>query len=156
LSRFREANRLALASGTMWTATVIDGTEAMIGPTFIPGQTACYTCFELRLEANLVEFDAYCRHRDFALREPGQRTRHVGAVLDLTAGYLGYDLFRLLTLGHGLTQGRYIRLNFTYGATETNDVLRLPRCPECGKAASGRPNAALFYTLDTVVEEVGV
>ncbi len=156
LSRFHAANKLALASGITWTAATIDGTEAMIGPTFIPGQTACYTCFELRLEANLVEYDAYCHHRDFSLTVPGRPRRHVGAVLDLAAGYLGYDLFRLLTLGHGLTQGRYIRLNLTYGAVELNDVLRLPRCPDCGKAASGRPNAALFYTLDKVVEEVGI
>jgi len=157
IGRLRRANELALLSGTQWTAAVIDGTEVMVGPTFVPGQSACYACFELRLEGNLLDYDGYRAHRDQLLTVGcGPSRGHPAALLDLAAGYVGYDLFRLLALGHGLTQGRLIRLNATYGAVEQSDVLRLPRCPICGKPARSRPNTAVFTTLEQVAQELGV
>ena len=52
-------NRAALKHSMPWSLVCFDGYEGWIGPTFVPGQTACFSCFQRRLFAGAAEPEAY-------------------------------------------------------------------------------------------------
>ena len=56
---FETINRLCLQSCTRWMRVSIEGTTAFLGPTLIPYQTACYNCYQRRVESNLPDYKDY-------------------------------------------------------------------------------------------------
>src|SRR5262245_32975405 len=45
---FEQVNAARLESGDRWLRVALVGTTGYLGPTFVPRQTACFTCLELR------------------------------------------------------------------------------------------------------------
>ncbi|PSP79384.1 hypothetical protein BRC81_05220 [Halobacteriales archaeon QS_1_68_20] len=128
----REINDQALETSTPWHLTQVYGLDGIVGPTILPGETACYECFEQRTLANVAEpagYEAYLdRHPDseaLAHRKLAPLSRQV-------AGYAVLDLMNYFSFGRGFTTGRVITVDGLDLSVETNDVLQLPRCPSCG------------------------
>ncbi len=54
LSRLREINKAAILKKQPWLQILpYDGRFSAIGPLFVPGETACYACFQLRRASNV-------------------------------------------------------------------------------------------------------
>ena len=138
-------NKAALRGSVPWSLVCLDGYEGWVGPTFVPGQTACFGCFQRRLFAGAAE----PKH---IFADPGVKVCRVpspwsagpetGAWVSLITSMFALELIaamqsRSFTLNNMLIVHR---LNLTF---QRESVLRLPRCPDCSPR-SGVPTANVF------------
>jgi bacteriocin biosynthesis cyclodehydratase domain-containing protein len=132
LSYFNEA---ALQTDVPLLPAQLNGTEAIVGPTIYPRQTACYTCYELRSRANEPFYDEYLAYEEYLDRTPHQR--RIGALRSscgLVANVVAWEAVRVLTefTLPGLA-GSILIVNLLTLETSTQKVFKLPRCPVCSR-----------------------
>jgi bacteriocin biosynthesis cyclodehydratase domain-containing protein len=138
-SFFDRVNRACLATGTRWMHVCFLGTSAELGPTIVPNQTACYTCFELRRQANQFDLDGYLAHRA-RIDERGSRVDEGGVApfLSLIAGQVALEAMRLLIgFAPPVTIGRFYEFTAASPVAVAHDVFRVPRCASCGRRTVG-------------------
>jgi bacteriocin biosynthesis cyclodehydratase domain-containing protein len=135
-SLLSELNQAVLLEGLRWLPlAVIENKELQLGPAVIPGQTACYQCFEYRLRANLSHLEHYDAFAtafnslqqlpDFGVLPPFSELLANYAVLE--AMKLLSDEFAATTVGKLLT----LQLDTMVG--QLHPVLKIPRCPHCSE-----------------------
>jgi bacteriocin biosynthesis cyclodehydratase domain-containing protein len=135
-------NEAALQLRLPWSLVCFDGYEGWVGPTFVPGQTACFGCFRRRLFAGAAE----PKH---IFREPGVKVYRApspwsagpesAAWISLITSLFALELVGVME-GRGFTLNR---LNLTF---QRESVLRLPRCPDCSPRRNA-PNVNVFSHL---------
>jgi bacteriocin biosynthesis cyclodehydratase domain-containing protein len=130
-------NRLALAQRLPWTSARALGLEFRIGPTILPGETACHTCLMLRVASNAPS------EREHRLVEDWQRTgrlKPVGLALTPGVDLLVLEVVKAVTwFTAPACYGHLYTLDLVTMGGRRHPVLRIPRCPDCGRPASGRP-----------------
>ena len=141
-----EVNALALREGLPWILLQAGAWEVRVGPFFLPRETACWACYERRLEANEPSHG-----ERGAVREAQRRSGAAPAAPDdLTAGTAAVAAELCALEAVRFFAGRVSEVApALYGAfadysllahrAAPHRVLRLPRCPACGARASGRP-----------------
>ena len=133
---FRAVNDLCLAASCPWLLGNADGPVFQLGPLVEPYESACYSCLELRSRRAgpyAIEDELY-QERLATNRSADERVL-VGEALwpaTLAASILVGESFRLLT-GLAATTLTNSRLHLTpiTGLIEQNEVIRVPRCPDC-------------------------
>jgi bacteriocin biosynthesis cyclodehydratase domain-containing protein len=149
-------NKAALQSDVPWSLTCFDGYEGWVGPTFVPGQTACFGCFSRRLFAGAAE----PKH---IFRDPGVKVYRVPspwcaglearAWVSLVASMFALEVVAAMN-GHGFTLNHMLtvhRLNLTF---QRESVLRLPRCQDCSPRRNA-PSSNVFSHLLTSRKPIG-
>ena len=141
LPRLEAWNELALEQGTRWLQVLpANGRFAALGPLFVPDETCCRTCFQLRQAASLeyrtelAELEA----TPAPFPSPPAVTRAVGALAAFLAlrWAVGGDFhlagaFYALELGFPLSLGLH-------------RVYRVPRCPDCSGLEGAAPPSPWF------------
>lgn len=148
----REINKACVENNVKWTQVTIDGTYGIIGPTVIPRETACYDCFMLRLESNVEAYARFIQYRQYLESQPYLELETIGlpSFASLLSGILVSDIPWIL-VGWGRTTGRYIYIDFTTFKITSEYVLKLPRCPTCGRKG---PHYQPYRTFRQVIEEL--
>jgi bacteriocin biosynthesis cyclodehydratase domain-containing protein len=127
-------NQAALHENIPWIGYRIFRTRLEIGPTVIPHETACYRCYELRRVSNSPGF--------YDELELQRRLVENGGDLGTLNITLGADLLALevvKSLTHftsAATYGHVYVLDIVSLESHTRPLLRIPRCPDCGAAAT--------------------
>jgi ribosomal protein S12 methylthiotransferase accessory factor len=143
LARF---NALALRLCLPWIQLEARGFELRVGPFFLPGQTACWTCYESRLEANAPGYQER-RAMRVAQRRSGAPQAPFDDVTPGTAG-IGAEICALEVVRFFAARvsevtpelhGAFADYSLLAHQAAPHRVLRLPRCPSCGVRASGHP-----------------
>ncbi|ATL28267.1 TOMM precursor leader peptide-binding protein [Streptomyces formicae] len=134
--RLAVLNRVALALGTPWIQAALDGPLLLVGPTFVPDSTACFTCFETRVVMNLREGAAYQRYKK-ALAGPGaaageQGDGGTGVLSSLLASHTALEALNMAVTGMTSTVGKVLGVYLPSMEMVYSEVLRLPGCPSCG------------------------
>jgi bacteriocin biosynthesis cyclodehydratase domain-containing protein len=123
---------------------VLTGWEGHLGPTCVAGRTACLGCADLRAKANLSHYEQYLLYEQAMRSRPGAqpfgRLPHFPTVL---AGLAATEVIKLVTQCYPpSTYGRVVVVDLLTAETEAHDVLRVPRCPACGRNdRRARPSA---------------
>jgi bacteriocin biosynthesis cyclodehydratase domain-containing protein len=132
-SFFETVNAVCLNARKPWLHLAIEGTKALLGPTFIPYQSACYVCYGKRLASNAPDLQthlAYRRHLENELESGNE-----GEFLPLwtaLAAQAAMEISRNLSgFAPPTTIGRIYEIPATSPVAVGHDVLRLPRCPAC-------------------------
>lgn len=125
------ANDAALVAGIPWMSVYLDGSEGIVGPSFIPGESPCYFEFEAQTEAGIYFVD-HALELKHARSAGGTDTALPACYLDIVAGYAVASCLRHLLGGIAFTTGRAVRLDLERMEIDTQNVLRIPRCPACG------------------------
>lgn len=143
--------------------------ELFFGPTMVPGETACFACFDKRCRGNKSFYHEYSALLEF-MKQKTRPGNALGARLDMISAlvvnevtlllpYLQKNINQLLERRlQVMTMEEAVQLNniFRYGRPATwnnqitiefypqfrlvnNPVLRLPRCEVCGSTADKRP-----------------
>jgi bacteriocin biosynthesis cyclodehydratase domain-containing protein len=129
---FHAVNEAAIAARKPWMTVFFDGSEAIVGPTYLPGSSPCYYEFEIQNEATLLLRDEFVLYKDDAEDEALRRVHFtLPSHAQIAAGFATTSVLRMLTLGHTFTIGRAVRLDLERMSVDYVDVLRLPRCPAC-------------------------
>ena len=155
-SLWTELNKAALVAHQMWTIATLDGLDGQVGPSFKPFETACYRCLELRLGSHAADYERYLAYTErLKLGDGVLRKGYVGlpGFADTVAGLLIADIPNLLNTGTGFTVGKLAIFHFPLLEFQTHRVLKLPRCPECGKTARGWPTLAPYTSLSNILED---
>jgi bacteriocin biosynthesis cyclodehydratase domain-containing protein len=132
-------NDRCLEQGAAWLQVLpYDGVFAAVGPLFLPGETACHTCYRLRREASLGIGAVGDRLDGTAVRAGG------GPGLAVAAGAAAaLHVLRWVATRDPSLPGVLYALEPRAGLRITeHPVLRVPRCPSCsplGSAAAPLP-----------------
>jgi bacteriocin biosynthesis cyclodehydratase domain-containing protein len=143
------ANELAVEAGTPLAVAEVTGYDVMVGPTVLPGETACYECYRHRRNANVGSAGDYPAFERTACGRRGG----VGDLLplaEIAAGLLVTDAVNVLCYGHGYTVGSVLTFDMSDLSTASNDVLRVPRCETCSRVADSVGRDSLVAPKDLV------
>ena len=137
------ANEVALTVGKPWMTVYVDGSEALVGPIYVPGETLCYNEFEIQNEASSRLQADYLIYKE-TLDASRLDAPHLvlPPFLSVVSGWAATAALSFLSAGQSFVVGRCVRVDFERFAVDYQDVLRLPRCPAC---AAQRP--AYRHTL---------
>jgi ribosomal protein S12 methylthiotransferase accessory factor len=130
-------NTTALASKTMWTSARFAGFEFHIGPTVIPRETPCFECLRLRISSNIADYGEHAQLEEYLTHH---RLRDVSLALTPGAGLLALEVLKGVTwFAAPATYARLYVLNLLTMQSELHPILKIPRCPACGRPAMPRP-----------------
>jgi bacteriocin biosynthesis cyclodehydratase domain-containing protein len=136
LPRLRDWNAQALETRSPWLQVLpFDGRYASVGPLYLPGDTCCYECFQLRRAANLDAGD------ELALLAEAPASYPAAPALDAVLGGLAALLaLSWLVLGDHYAPAAFcaVELQPVLGVT-VHHVHRVPRCPACSGLADVAP-----------------
>jgi bacteriocin biosynthesis cyclodehydratase domain-containing protein len=132
---FDAINQACLASGTRWLRVLVSGTSAQLGPTFVPGETACHTCLDLRLRTHEQELEGYLAYRAHVDRPSGRIDEgSIAPLCALVAAQATLEAMRLLVgFTPPVTVGRFYVLKAASPEASSHEVFRVARCPSCGR-----------------------
>jgi bacteriocin biosynthesis cyclodehydratase domain-containing protein len=126
-------NVACLESSTPWFQLLpFNGRFALVGPFYVPGETACYECYRLRRAANVGYEDEF-----WALERTASRACSTPGLDALLAGAATSLILRWLVSPDAFLPGRFFTFRFDAGlCLEAHDVFRVPRCPACSGLAN--------------------
>lgn len=129
-------NRAALRERANWLlALPFDGALCAIGPLFVPGETACFECFEQRRGANLPYATDYAHLARAAARHPQPEP-----IVEASAALCILQALRWLVWRDPALPGCMTALELSPLRTSEHRLLRVPRCDACSESArTSRP-----------------
>ena len=133
LSLLHMVNQQALDADKPWVSLYVDGSEGVIGPVFVPGETCCFNEFFQQglAAAGMLKKEAMT-YID-ALETSG--TSSIGIAMpphiDIVCGQLVCAVVDYLITGRSFLVGRAVRHDFERLSVDYEDIHRLPRCPAC-------------------------
>ena len=132
-SLFETVNKACIEKGIRWMCVSIEGTTAQLGPTIIPNQTACYSCYVRRIHSNLPDWNDYAAYqKQLASSSQGLDQGFLIPLGSLLAGHAAIECARILSgFDVPTTLGRFYRMEKMSPVSVGHSVLRLPRCPVC-------------------------
>jgi thiazole/oxazole-forming peptide maturase SagC family component len=138
-------NRICIEQSTVWMMCgCLNSVEGTVGPLFVPRQTCCYKCYDLRLKSNIEAYKEHTAFEEFLKGKEGQ-TADYGYPAPFPA-VIG-NLVALEVIKHVTqfsppeTYGALFCLNFLTLRSHVHEVFKLPRCPVCGSASDLPPKA---------------
>lgn len=144
-------NRACQRVGVAWTQLQTWGAEIVLGPSVLPGITACYGCYRLRLRANESRADVWAArehffHNDTAFAFGG----NLRAFVNTAASYAAIEVERLLGgAAPPLSLSRELHWNWLEHTSSQNHVAPAEHCSVC----CGEQNA-LHLDHDTLAAVV--
>lgn len=133
---FESVNKACNQIDLTWTSCVMEDHTATVGPTVIPKQTACWKCYDLRVKANIDHYEEYLAFDEYLRKSESNPVRfgYLLPSLDLIAGLTALEVIKDLSgLTPPLTYGAQISVNLLTTEFDLHPVLKLPRCPVCGR-----------------------
>jgi len=125
----RWVDAACLDAGVPWIAAGQVPPLLKVGPTYVPGRTACHACQETRIRAAFGLYDELTAHR---ARDDTPATT-LGPASGVVGTLLAMEVMHLLA-GDELpaTAGRALLLDMRTLETRFEAVERDPACPSCG------------------------
>lgn len=116
-----------------WIVAVRCGPEqAQIGPLFIPEETACYRCFQLRTASNRSNYEQYVAFRQLT-EIPPRKGIWPEAYARFVASVTALECVRfILDVAPAVTVGTAYYWDLMSWTPTVESVLKLPGCPCCG------------------------
>jgi bacteriocin biosynthesis cyclodehydratase domain-containing protein len=142
VSLLRAVNTSCLALGRTWTSARTLGGRVEIGPTVVPGESACFGCYEHRRQANDPGYRAAA--------ETAERLALLGVdtgrlAIEAADGILAAELLKIISgFSRPMTYGALFTLDLVTLESGLHPVLKIPRCASCGAPARNRPTTAVW------------
>ena len=131
-SLFSQINRVCLSNEARWLHIDGDGAKITLGPTFVPYQTACYTCYRYRLASHLPYRIDPDGNGEFVCITPNHSETFL-PLWRLALAQAAMECARLATgYASPTTIGRCHEIDGEGRPLHGLEVLKLPRCPACG------------------------
>lgn len=141
-------NERALSAKCRWTHVLpYDGSFASVGPLYLPGETGCYKCFQLRRRSTLETLLEHQRLIDVNPESvfDGPLSEWVSTGQEHVAWGILTRLLSMEALRFEWTPsplaGHIHTIEWTYSSVEVSRhrLFRVPRCPSCGPLDLGVP-----------------
>lgn len=134
--QLRAVNTEALKKQQPWMQVLpYDGRFAALGPIFVPYETACYACYQLRRASNVKYTADYVK-----LENATAQFEQCAPIDSMVAGLAVLHALRWIGAGDPFLAGNMLAVQpLNERATSLNHVLRVPRCTECSPAVASTP-----------------
>ncbi len=132
------ANDFSLSHGIPYTWCCLDCTHGTIGPTVLPHETACFNCYTTRARAN-ADYPEELQAYESQLSQNGNQTAfgYLPPHIQILAGIASLEIIKDLSgLTPPLTYNAQLEINLLTMEFALHPVLKLPRCPSCGRLLS--------------------
>ena len=128
---FHTIDIAALSADKPWMSAFMDGSEACIGPVYIPGETCCYNEFEIQSEATLsIQRSEYYTYKEEMNKNGLYSHQFVfPPYASIAAGFVAGTASSFLLSGKSSLIGRCFRINFEKPYVDYEEILKLPRSP---------------------------
>jgi bacteriocin biosynthesis cyclodehydratase domain-containing protein len=120
-------NEACMAAGVPFVTAGQHLPIVRVGPTYVPGRTACFACHARQLRQESPLYDAYVAHA----RDVARPDATLGCTSGLAGSMLSTDLLRLLLSGSSVTAGCAVILDITTFEARREEVARDPGCGVC-------------------------
>jgi bacteriocin biosynthesis cyclodehydratase domain-containing protein len=138
---YEALNLAALSARTPWTSCRLVGFEVLVGPTVLPTQSACWTCFEARRYSHLTRYE----EASLAERAWGEVDTPPSLAVAPGVSFLSLEVVKLLTgFAPAATLDALLAIDLLSTTATLHPVLRLPRCRACGRATQPRPTEQIW------------
>jgi len=132
LSHF--VNRFCIRHRKPWMIAAVDGNFGLVGPLFIPVHTACYNDYQVLADAATASQAMVRKHRQYLDRRPAASFfPGLPAYADIVSSWASLAVVNFLLRNTSFVLGRVTVIDFDSMAIETEDVLKMPRCPVCSR-----------------------
>ena len=128
---FHTVDLAALSAEKPWMSAFMDGSEACIGPIYVPGETCCYNEFEIQSEATLsIQHSEYYTYKE-EMSKNGLYSHQFAfpPYASIAAGFVAGTASSFLFSGKSSLIGRCFRINFEKPYVDYEEILKLPRSP---------------------------
>ena len=128
---FHTIDLAALSAEKPWMSAFMDGSEACIGPIYIPGETCCYNEFEIQSEATLSsQRSEYYTYKE-EMSKNGLYSHQFAfpPYASIAAGFVAGTASSFLLFGKSSLIGRCFRINFEKPYVDYEEILKIPRSP---------------------------
>lgn len=127
-------NAQSIVNRRPWMLVGAWNRRLLVGPIFVPGETACYDCYRTRLASHRAHLEAF-RALDVWRRtreEIGSSEPLLPALAELTAAHVALELFHFAAdFQPARTVGRVLVYQPADAALTIESVLRVPWCRSC-------------------------
>lgn len=126
-------NALAFHYKIPMTRVELGPLRAEIGPTVLPGRSACYHCFDLRRRSLKINYEEYKNLETHLGKEETLPPFRVHPLFrEITAGLAACEIMRVVSgYFYPQTYNQVILVDFFTLELSKNQVLKIPRCPVC-------------------------
>ena len=154
-----ELNAVCLNNALPWLQAHLWGARLDMGPTVLPGITACYECYRRRLAANSLQQDVDDGLTQYLTRDKSfDFTGQLGAINSLAAAYVTAEVKRFLSAKYLPTtlSREMIAFPLHHGASPAyHFVAPLEWCPVCWEKQMQHASSQMpEHSLKTVVSQV--
>ena len=128
---FHTVDLVALSAEKSWMSAFMDGSEACIGPIYVPRETCCYNEFEIQSEATLsTQPSEYHTYKE-EMSKNGLYSHQFAfpPYASIAAGFVAGTTSSFLLAGKSSLIGRCFRINFEKPYVDYEEILKLPRSP---------------------------
>jgi len=135
LRLFPKVNALNLEGANKpWLTGYMDGHQAFIGPMFVPEETGCYRCLELREDNHLPYPEEFAIFKQALANNKISCDPNAPApAFQVASGYIATEALKFLArIGHPATFQTLIVVDLNYLDTERHRLLKVPNCDVCG------------------------
>jgi molybdopterin/thiamine biosynthesis adenylyltransferase len=94
---YEDVNDMCLRARTPWTiCSAVDPIQGRVGPLFVPYETACFSCFDLRLKSNVSAYPAYLQLEQDLRDDRNLRVEYgrLGAIVCLTGAMCALEVLK--------------------------------------------------------------
>ena len=109
-----------------------DGPDVQVGPLVYPGETACYSCFEVQDEGARHLRDEFLIFKD-DLGHGRHTARVSGPTAAMAAAWASLVVRDVQTRDMSRLAERVVRVETERFEVASHRVLQMPRCPECSR-----------------------
>gem|GEM_PF-4795987 len=142
VSLLRTVNRACLERNVTWTSARTLGARVEVGPTVVPGETACFDCYEQRRQSN---YNGYREDAERAERLALQGLDTGRLAVEAADGILVAEVLKLVGgFSRPMTYGSLFSLDLITLESRLHPVLKIPRCASCGAPARNQPTTSVW------------
>jgi bacteriocin biosynthesis cyclodehydratase domain-containing protein len=132
---FEGVNEACVRLGAAWTSVVVWGAEVTLGPTVLPGATACYNCYLRRRFSNTPRPEAWQAREQFLRNDPAFAFKgRIAPLVGIASALLTAEVRRFLTNDpEPLALGREVLYDALTQTQTSSFVVPLEGCPVCSR-----------------------
>jgi bacteriocin biosynthesis cyclodehydratase domain-containing protein len=135
---FEAINTACLETSMRWMHLAIRDSAVVIGPTFIPTQTACYVCYDGRVKSNIGDVDSYNAFQKLRNKTSDDESE-ITPLWPIVSGQVALEIARILSgFAPPATIGRFFEIGAGTFNIRRGEILKVPRCPSCGPTESSK------------------
>jgi thiazole/oxazole-forming peptide maturase SagC family component len=145
-------NRICFALDLPFFTTTIDGPFLFIGPTIIPGKTACWECLETRVTMNLRNSPAYLNYKNALLDGKVDAIDFYPEkiIQSLLSAHASMEILNYCLTGSSFTVNKIMSVYLPTMEIVFHEIFKVSSCKACYPVKTARKKEA-YYNLSTLL-----